>query len=78
MLGIEIMDSVLVSWEYTPVADGEFISHESGPAAWTYIMWTGEVATLWGMFALEAVMLSLSYRALGGMGGAEPPAIMET
>lgn len=67
LLGIEFMDSVLVSWESAITATEDIISYESRPAAWTYIMPIGVVIALWAMIILEAVMLSLSYRALGGM-----------
>ena len=78
LLGIEIMDGVLVSWESVTAVDGGIMRHESRPVAWIYIMPIGEVIAAWAMVALEAVMLSLGYRALGGMGEAAPPASGES
>lgn len=78
LLGIELMDSVLVSWESVTAADEGIMRYESRPTAWTYIFPISEAVTIWAMIILEAVMLSLSYRALGGMGEAAPAAITET
>lgn len=78
LLGIEIMEGVLMSWEAITAADGGVMTHKSGLSAWTYIMPIGESIAVWAVAALEAVMLSLCYRALGGMGEAAQPANTES
>jgi hypothetical protein len=78
LLGFEITDSILASWESATATRGDIMRYESRPAAWTYIMPIGEAITVWAMVALEAVMLSLCYRRMGGMDEAPPPAIAET
>jgi hypothetical protein len=78
LLGIEFMESVLVPWESGITTGGEIMRHESPSTAWTYIIPIGQSIAVWAMVILEAVMLSLSYWALGGMGDVAPPAIAET
>lgn len=78
LLGIEAVDSILVEWELEETTGGKITMHESRPATWTYIMPIGMAIAVWAVAIFEAVMLSLSYRVLGGMGDVAPPAMTET
>lgn len=68
--GIEFLDFALMTWESKTTAGGDMVMCASRPTVWAYTMPVAQAITLWSTFVLEAIMLSLSYRALDGM--AEP------